>query len=169
MPRRVDQVDEEVVAVALAREPREVLVAHLVVQRDPRGLDRDAAVLLVLACVGQALVARGLHRDDAGGGDERVGEGGFSCGVFFWWGETRAGGGRSERKERKRSGLKKRERARRERKRQGREAREPSRCFPLFEAPSFALESRTQDLVEEQRKGGEARTKARSPRSSKEL
>ena len=49
------------------------------VELSNRRLDRDAAVLLVLARVGQALVARGLHGDDAGGGDERVGEGGFSC------------------------------------------------------------------------------------------
>jgi hypothetical protein len=35
-------------------------------------------VLLVLARVRQALVTGGLHGDDAGGGDEGVGEGGLA-------------------------------------------------------------------------------------------
>lgn len=52
----VDEVDQEGVALALAGEALQCLVLHLVVQGDTGGLDGDAALLLVRAGVGQALV-----------------------------------------------------------------------------------------------------------------
>ena len=54
MARGVDEVDEEAVAVLLALllDEGQVGVGHLEVHGDGRGLDGDAALLLVLAGVG---------------------------------------------------------------------------------------------------------------------
>merc|ERR1719199_504065 len=82
VPGAVDEVDEVVVAVRLARDvlrdEREGLLVHLVEERDAGGLDGDAAILLVLTRVREAGVARVLRGDDARGGDEGVRQRGFA-------------------------------------------------------------------------------------------
>mmetsp|Transcript_65773 Transcript_65773/g.146809 ORF Transcript_65773/g.146809 Transcript_65773/m.146809 type:complete len:343 (-) Transcript_65773:41-1069(-) len=74
--RRVDQVDKEIGAIRLGREL--VVLLGLEEKRDASGLDGNAAVLLILAGVGQAGVASGRSGDDTSRSDERVGKGGFA-------------------------------------------------------------------------------------------
>ena len=50
----------------------------MIIHRDRGGLDGDPAVLLVLPGVQQALVPGLLYRDDPGGRDQGVGEGGLA-------------------------------------------------------------------------------------------
>ena len=79
MAGRVNEVDQE--AAAVERRPLVVcnqLRTKLVVQRDARGLDGDAAVLLVLARVRQAHVSGSLDGDNAGSSNQRVGQRGFA-------------------------------------------------------------------------------------------
>lgn len=73
---RVDEVDQEVtiVRLLLLRDEAVVLLGYLVEQRDGRRLDRDAALLLVLARVREARLARSRVRDDARLAHERVRE-----------------------------------------------------------------------------------------------
>jgi hypothetical protein len=57
---------------------REVLVGHGVEEGDAGGLDGDAAILLILAGVGEASLAGVLLGDDTRGRDEGVGQGGLA-------------------------------------------------------------------------------------------
>ena len=70
---RTDQVDQELIAIRVRGELDVRL--HLEEQRDASGLDGNAAVLLILAGVGQASVASGRRGNDTGSRNERVGEG----------------------------------------------------------------------------------------------
>ena len=70
---RTDQVDQELLTVRGLGELDVRL--HLEEQRDASGLDGNAAVLLVLASVGQASVASGRRGNDTGSRHQRVGEG----------------------------------------------------------------------------------------------
>ena len=69
---RVDQVDDELVAVRVGRQL--VVRLGLEEERDTSRLDGDAAVLLVLASVGEARVAGGGGGDDTRRRNQRVGQ-----------------------------------------------------------------------------------------------
>ena len=70
---RVDEVDDELGAIG--QRGQLVVLLRLEEERDAGRLDRDAALLLILAGVGRAHVAGRRGCDDAGGGQERVGQG----------------------------------------------------------------------------------------------
>ena len=75
MAWRVDQVDQEVsVLLLLLLHEGVVGLGYLVEERDGRRLDGDAALLLVLARVGEAGLASLGRGDDARLAHERVGE-----------------------------------------------------------------------------------------------
>eukprot|EP00965_Chrysotila_dentata_P035203 1171190-Pleurochrysis_carterae.AAC.1 len=65
---RTDQVDQELVALRVGGQ----LIVRLGLEekRDAGRLDGDAAILLVLARVGQARVARRRRGDDTSGGNK---------------------------------------------------------------------------------------------------
>lgn len=76
--RRVNQVDQELVAVGLLGDVLDILVGHLSVQRDGRRLDGDTTILFILTCVCETRFSGLRRRNDTSPLDEGVGEGGLS-------------------------------------------------------------------------------------------
>mmetsp|Transcript_13823 Transcript_13823/g.41648 ORF Transcript_13823/g.41648 Transcript_13823/m.41648 type:complete len:552 (+) Transcript_13823:1039-2694(+) len=74
--RRIDQVDEEIAAVAGLGD--DLVFGHGESQRDTGGLDGDGALLLILTGVHLTLGAGVLKLEDTSGGQQRVGQRGLA-------------------------------------------------------------------------------------------
>jgi hypothetical protein len=70
----IDEINQIAVALALASEAFEFVGAEFIVEGDAGAFNGDGAVLLIVAGIGQPLVASILDSNDASGSDEGVSE-----------------------------------------------------------------------------------------------
>jgi hypothetical protein len=76
--RRIDQVDQKLVALSLLGDILAILILHLSVKRDGSGFDGDTTVLLVLTSIGVSGFSDLCCGDDTGALHQGIGQSGLA-------------------------------------------------------------------------------------------